>query len=242
MSTMKRGKSAPPGSATEQRSAFSDLVKYLSSLSDQTPRSRATKRRTSPPSESATEQLSAIPDLTAFLVERLAHEATLSGQTTVALHGDAAAARGVLQAFLDRYPTDRFTAATTEELALLISVRRLVGLMLDQPGDDGLSRALGYQRLRKSSERLVLDRTIFFAVEHAREGMGVEAHCDGQLPHGQPVVPAGDKQERHSPRVRVAELYPGDAECWAMLPNRTRLISSGRLACPSMQWTPTCGA
>ncbi len=132
-------------------------------------------RRPSAPRDSATMRRLAMPHVIDFIVATRDREASFGGQQLLALHGDVAAARSVLSEFKERYldlSSGRFAPISVDDLSLLITTSKLFGLLLGQP-DAVLSRALGYQQLRQTSEKHLLDRVIYFAVEHVAESMGV---------------------------------------------------------------------
>ena len=149
------------------------------------------------------------PQLMAYMRTRYEFECSEAGSMARAHHGDVAAARVVLALFCKRW-----RGIITGEPELMQAMDRLVGRMLEQP-DAALQKALGFQSVRKSSERQKLERVIYFAVDHARERLGpwreVKLACKmvsqaaGRLREIFPNPPSEENVERTFNRVKSTD-------------------------------------
>lgn len=113
----------------------------------------------------------AIAALVEYMQAVHVREQSQANDAVLAMHGDVTAARNVLDRFVDLSRDGIIASSSPSGMQVLIATARLVAAMLKQP-DEKLSAALGLQKARKNNAQRMLDRVLYFGVDHARSYNG----------------------------------------------------------------------
>lgn len=112
-----------------------------------------------------------LPRLVEYLAAVHARESSEAGDRVLALRGDPAAIRSVIEQYLHRSGKGAIQTWTVDDTDLAIAFERLLDRLLDL-SDPELKKAFGFSSGRKDDADRLLHRVIYFGVDHAMFGLG----------------------------------------------------------------------
>jgi hypothetical protein len=191
------------------------------------------KKTNATPGGVAAAEAKAAASLAAYMTAFHSQLISETGDAALALQGDPAAIRGLLETFREYWRSRRIRVVDLPAHINVTGVDRLLRRILEQAAEDdsALRKALGFAQSRRRREDFLLDELIHRAMDHAMFGMGTvrtEEAAGALVERASGAMPAVFRQAVEAGKAeRVYRRLRGPIEKMGPLPESEPPVKEG---------------